>query len=95
VNVGLVSQYLTESPSQEVVLGPGDTQTLTFPVDLKTTGRFPVLIQVAAPGGRVVNESSVVVRSTEYSRIALIITIAAAAVLVLLWARRFLSRRTT
>jgi len=95
VSVALVSQYLTRSPSQDIVLEPGDTQTLIFDVDLKTTGRFPVLVQVVAPGGRVIEESSVTVRSTAYNRIALIITIAAALVLVTAWARRFLPRRTT
>jgi hypothetical protein len=95
VSVGLVSQHLRESPSQEVELTAGGSETVTFDVDLKTTGRFPVVIQVVAPAGRVINESSVIVRSTAYNRIALIITIAAALVLVLLWARRFLPRRTT
>ncbi len=94
VSIVLVSQYLVEAPSTEVVLGPGTAEELTFEVDLKATGRFPVQIQVVAPTGRVVNGSEFVVRSTAYSRIALIITVAAALVLVLLWARRFLPRRT-
>lgn len=96
VSISLVSQYLVRSPlSQDVVLAPGEAQTLTFEVELKTTGRFPLAVQVVAPGGRVIGESSVIVRSTAYSRIALIITIAAALVLVLVWARRSLPRRTT
>ncbi len=95
VSVALESSHLARSPSEEVVLEPGATQTLTFDVDLKTTGRFRVFVKVVAPGGRVIQESSVVVRSTAYNRIALIITIAAALVLVLAWARRFLLRRTT
>ena len=95
MSVALVSQYLRESPSEDLVLAPLAAQELTFDVDLKATGRFPVLVQVAAPTGRVVNESSIIVRSTAYSRMALIITIAAGIVLVLVWARRFLPRRTT
>jgi len=94
VSIALVSQYLEGAPHEDLVLGPGEAQELTFEVDLKATGRFPVLVQVVAPIGRVVNESEFVVRSTAYSRIALIITIAAGAVLLLLWARRFLPRRT-
>lgn len=103
VEVMLVSQHLIGSPRQELVLDAGVTRTLTFDVDLKTTGRFPVLVQVVAPGGRrctpdpnpcVIEETSVVVRSTAYNRVALIITIAAALVLVIAWARRFLPRRT-
>lgn len=96
VSVALESQYLVRSPlSEDVVLAPGDAQTLTFELDLKTTGRFPVRIVIAAPGGRPIGQSSVIVRSTAYSRIALIITIAAGLVLVLVWARRSLPRRTT
>ncbi|HEX5950845.1 MAG TPA: DUF6049 family protein [Actinomycetota bacterium] len=95
VSVALESQYLVRSPlSQDLVLAPGDAQTLTFVVDLKTTGRFPLAVRVVAPDGQVIGGSSVVVRSTAYSRIALIITIAAALVLVLVWARRSLPRRT-
>ncbi|HET9722952.1 MAG TPA: DUF6049 family protein [Actinomycetota bacterium] len=96
VSVALVSQYLVSSPlSEDVVLAPGDAQTLTFEVELKTTGRFPVAVEVVAPGGRVIGETSVIVRSTAYSRVALIITIAAGLVLVLVWVRRSLPRRTT
>jgi hypothetical protein len=95
VSIALVSSNLRESPGQEVVLDPGATRTLTFGVDAKTTGRFVVSIQVIAPAGRVIGQSSVIVRSTAYSRIALIITIAAGLVLVLLWARRFLPRPKT
>lgn len=96
VSVALESQYLVRSPlSEDVVLAPGDAQTLTFELDLKTTGRFPVRIVIAAPSGRPIGQSSVIVRSTAYSRIALIITIAAGLVLVLVWARRSLPRRTT
>ncbi|HEU4355762.1 MAG TPA: DUF6049 family protein [Actinomycetota bacterium] len=96
VSVALVSQYLVRSPlSEDVVLAPGDAQTLTFEVELKTTGRFPLAVQVVAPAGRVIGETSVIVRSTAYSRFALIITIVAGLVLVLVWARRSLPRRTT
>ncbi len=95
VQVGLVSQYLVRSPTEELVLLPGDARSLTFDVDLKTTGRFPVIVRVVAPTGRVIEQASITVRSTAYNRIALVITIAAALALVLLWARRFLPRRTT
>jgi hypothetical protein len=43
----------------------------------------------------VIGESTLIVRSTRYNRIALIITIGAALVLLLAWARRFLPRRTS
>jgi hypothetical protein len=95
VSVRLVSQHLRESPSSDITLEPGATTALTFDVDLKTTGRFEVKVQVVAPNGRVINDTSVIVRSTAYSRLALIVTLAAALVLFVVWARRFLPRRTT
>jgi hypothetical protein len=42
----------------------------------------------------VIDQESIVVRSTEYNRIALVITVGAALVLLVLWARRFVPRRT-
>jgi len=95
VKVQLVSQHLQSSPSDTVVLQPSATQTLFFDVDLKTNGRFPVQVRVESPSGRVIGQSTLIVRSTRFNRIALIITIGAALVLLLAWARRFLPRRTS
>ena len=41
-----------------------------------------------------IGEATLVVRSTAYNRIALLITIGAALVLLLVWARRFVPGRT-
>ncbi|MGH2589981.1 MAG: DUF6049 family protein, partial [Actinomycetota bacterium] len=97
VTVRLESQFLLSvSPSVNLELLPGDTQTVTFRVDARQTGRFEVNLQVLAPGeGRIIDERILVVRSTAYNRIALTITIAAAVVLLAIWARRFLPRRTS
>jgi hypothetical protein len=95
VTVQLVSQHLQSSPSDTVVLQPSATQTLFFDVDLKTNGRFPVQVLVESPSGRPIGQSTLIVRSTRLNRIALIITIGAALVLLLAWARRFLPRRTS
>lgn len=95
VIVFLPDTYLVRALRRELVLEPDSEQTLTFRADLKTTGRFRVTVQALAPTGRVIDETEVIVRSTAYNRIALLITIAAAVVLVLVWARRFLPRRTT
>lgn len=95
VKVQLVSQHLQSSPSDTVILQPSATQTLFFDVDLKTNGRFAVQVQVESPSGRPIGQSTLIVRSTQYNRIALIITIGAALVLLLAWARRFLPRRTS
>lgn len=90
----LVSPHL-QSPAADGVLGPDATTTLNFDVHLSTTGRFPVDVQVVSPSGRIINQTTLIVRSTGFNRIALLITIAAALVLLLLWARRFLPRRTS
>jgi hypothetical protein len=95
VTVQLVSQFLRGSPSVDLELAPGDSQTVTFRVDALSTGRFTVQLRVLAPGGRILDEQVLIVRSTVYNRIALVITIAAAVVLLGLWARRFLLRRTS
>jgi Family of unknown function (DUF6049) len=96
VTVDLVSVHLTAAPSQTLVIGGGQTQTLTFTVDLKTNGRFPVDVQIDSPTGRPIGRASTLtVRSTAFNQVALVITLAAAGVLLLLWARRFLPRRTS
>jgi hypothetical protein len=95
VTVRLDSQFLRSSPAIDLELAAGDSETVTFRVDLRTTGRFTVRLQVLAPGGRILDEQTLLVRSTVYNRIALLITIAAAVVLLALWVRRFLPRRTS
>jgi len=70
-------------------------QIVFFPVEATTTGRATVRVLVRAPSGRVVTQTNLVVRSTAYNRIALLVTGAAAGMLVLLWARRFLRRPTS
>jgi hypothetical protein len=91
----LDSQNLREPESSELELGPGASETVRFNVELKTTGRFQVQVQVVSPGGRVIQAHSIVVRSTAYNRTALIITGLAALALLVLWARRFVPRRTS
>ena len=91
--IRLVSQHLLAPVEQDLVWEPGETKTLTFPVDLKTSGRFPLQVQVVAPEGNVVSTATLFVRSTELNRQALAIVIGAGVLLVLLWARRFLPSR--
>ncbi len=95
VSVRLVSQFLRGSPNVDLELAAGESQTVTFRVDAQRAGRFDVALQVVAPGGRIIHEQTLHVRSTVYNRIALLITIAAAVVLLGLWARRFLPRRAS
>jgi hypothetical protein len=70
-------------------------QIVFFPVEATTTGRFTVQVQVIAPSGRVVTQTNLIVQSTTYNRIALLVTAGAALALVLLWARRLLRRVTS
>ena len=69
----------------------GTGTTLTFGVQARTTGRFPVQVQVETPDGTPIGPPArLVVRSTAYNRIALVLTIGAALFLLALWARRLL-----
>lgn len=79
---------------QEVELDRPE-RTLQFPVELRTTGRFPVRVLVRTPSGRVVSDAILVVRSTAYNRVALVITLGAALLLLALSSRRFVPRRSS
>jgi hypothetical protein len=95
VLVELVAPQLRSAPS-ELVLGPGQSETVRLEAQLRSTGRFPVQVRMTAPGDdRPIEVERLIVRSTAYNRIALLITIGAALMLVAVWARRFLPRRTT
>jgi hypothetical protein len=80
--------------SKSVGLTSADS-TLSFGVTPNTTGRFPVQVLVRTPSGKVLNSATLIVRSTAYNRIALLITIGALLVLLALWARRALMTRRT
>ncbi|MGH2654824.1 MAG: DUF6049 family protein [Actinomycetota bacterium] len=68
-------------------------QQFVFPVRAQTTGRFPVRVELETPDGVPIGSSRIVVRSTAYNRVALVITTGAALFLALWWVRRLLSRR--
>ena len=92
-SVQLVSTRIREEPATPVELAPGETETLRLQASLRSTGRFQVAVLMVSPSGRPIGEARLVVRSTAYNRIALVITIGAALVLLLLWARRFVPGR--
>jgi hypothetical protein len=79
-------------PSREVRL-ERPVQQFVFPVRAQTTGRFPVRVELETPDGVPIGSSRIVVRSTAYNRVALVITTGAALFLALWWGRRLLSRR--
>ena len=93
VRVRLSSSHLTfQHGGTQLVSIPGDGATLLFPVQARTTGRFPLRVTVTTPDGTTTLSSArFVVRSTAYNRIALVITIGAALFLLALWARRFVA----
>jgi hypothetical protein len=95
VSVRLVSPHLSGSPQSSMVLKADSTQTVNFDVQLNTSGRFRVDVEVTSPSGRVINTAILTVRSTAYNRFALFITIGAALLALLVWARRFIPRRTS
>jgi hypothetical protein len=75
---------------------PPEQRTLTFAVRAETTGRFPVKVRIQTPGdpgpSQTITETEVLIRSTAYNRIALVLTIGAALFLLGWWGRRFLPR---
>jgi hypothetical protein len=83
---------LSVEDNARLVTVPPDGVTLPFRVQAQTTGRFPVQIQVLTPDGHTAlgPPAHLVIRSTAYNRVALVLTIGAALVLLALWGRRFM-----
>ena len=77
----------------DLTLDAGERRVLTFDVSLRSSGRFPLQVEIVAPGGEVVSTTSLFVRSTELNRQALAIVVGAALVLVALWFRRLARTR--
>jgi hypothetical protein len=94
VLIRLVSSHLT-APDADRVFAAGETATVNFDVALRTAGLFRVDVQVVSPSGRAISHAQLIVRSTGFNRIAILITLGAAAMLLLVWARRFLPRPTS
>jgi hypothetical protein len=76
-------------------LKPGESRLLRMDVEAKATGRFPLTVQILAPEGGLIAQSQMIVRSTAYNRVALVVTLGAALFLLALWGRRFLPRPTS
>lgn len=81
-----------DGANRSVLLEPPG-QRFDFSVRAQTTGKFEVGVEVQTPDGFPIATSTIVVRSTAYNRVALIVTIGAALFLALWWGRRFLPRR--
>jgi Glycosyl hydrolase family 57 len=92
--IRLWSPHLVSPVERTRVFPPDSTTTVSVDLELKTRGRFEVNVDTFAPTGRRIGHDTLVVRSTAYNRVALMITIGAAALAMLVWARRFVPRRT-
>ena len=90
-----LSVAFVNGSSRRITIPPSE-QTLTFAVRAKTTGRFPVRVQVRTAGpessAETITQSELVVRSTAYNRLALFLTIGAGLFLLWWWGRRLLHR---
>jgi hypothetical protein len=94
-SVRLKSESLREQPSEDLELAPGESETVSLRAEMASTGQTLIDVQLLSPSGRVIGEETIVVRSTGYNTVALLITIGAAIMMVAVWARRFLPRRTS
>jgi hypothetical protein len=94
-SVRLKSEALSEQPSEDLELAPGESETVSLQAEMASTGQSLIDVQLLSPSGRVIEQETIVVRSTGYNRVALLITIGAALLMVGAWARRFLPRRTS
>jgi hypothetical protein len=102
VLIRLISDHhllFPEGATRTVTFPVGHTPPILFPVHALGTGRFQVKVQVetvaALPNPDLIAETELIVRSTAYNRVALILTIGAAVFLLLWWGRRFLPRHRT
>jgi hypothetical protein len=89
------SQFEYPEPygNQQTVLLSHPNQVVSFRVVAKAAGQNPIVVRVLAPNGHAVGvPQTIVVRSTAFNRIALIVTLAAAGVLALLYSRRWFRR---
>ncbi|MFN2589554.1 MAG: hypothetical protein ABR518_02150 [Actinomycetota bacterium] len=81
---------------REITLRPERVTLVRVPVQAVATGRFPVKVQVLTPGRgtpALIAETELVIRSTAYNRIALLLTIGAAVFLLIWWGRGFFRGR--
>jgi hypothetical protein len=87
------SQFDYPDGSQRDVLLERPDQVVSFRVVAKAAGQNPILVAVFAPNGDEIGDpQAIVVRSTAVNHIALLVTLAAAGVLALLYSRRWFRR---
>ncbi len=89
------AQFRFPDGAEQTVTLTEPNQVVSFTAAATTSGRSQILVVVRSPSGRKIQQQILVVRTTAVSRIALIITVAAAIVLAGLWARRYVRRPKT
>jgi hypothetical protein len=70
-------------------------QIVTFSATALASGQGTIQVVLRAPSGRAIRQTTLTVRSTSVNRIALVVTAAAALLLVVLWSRRLFRRPTS
>jgi hypothetical protein len=80
---------------QQVVTLSHPNQIVTFDATALASGQGTIQVVLRAPSGRAIRQTTLTVRSRSVNRIALLVTTAAALVLVGLWSRRLFKRPTT
>jgi hypothetical protein len=89
------SQFLFPGGDQQVVVLTQPNQIVTFDATALKSGPGQIQVVLRAPSGRAIRQTKLDVSSRSVNRIALLVTAAAALVLIGLWSRRLLKRPTT
>ena len=89
------SQFRFPGGDQQVVTLTRPDQIVTFDATALKSGPGTIQVVLRAPSGRAIRQTKLAVSSRSVNRIALLVTGAAALVLVGLWSRRLFKRPTT
>ncbi len=79
--------------TQPFLLAAHRRVTKRIEVSTRTTGSFPILVEVLTPDGRQITQASVTLVSTAFDRVALLLAGGAAAFLLVWWGRKRARRR--
>jgi hypothetical protein len=80
---------------RQVITLTHPNQIVTFEATALASGQGTIQVVLRAPSGRAIRQTTLTVRSRSVNRIALLVTAAAALVLVGLWSRRLFKRPTS
>ncbi len=80
---------------QQVVTLTQPNQIVTFDATAIASGQGTIQVVLRAPSGRAIHQTTLTVSSRSVNRMALLVTAAAALVLIGLWSRRLFKRPTT